>query len=312
MLVNALIEKTGYTDIERAGSAGEDVDPEFVIQTVAREKKRSISSLGRTPRVGMAGDKSSGSLHSPSVAFAPSCSVEMTAPGGAKPLTRRREPRSARTKRLLPFAKNKVAKSPPPAHGEGYRWGTRHSVRVGVRLLAVIRKFLQTAALVGLVTQANGQGIPRPDVPEKIKAPAGEEVVLQAHASGSQIYTCQQGTDGKYAWTLKAPEAELRNQQGAIVGRHYAGPTWKHSDGSEVTGKAVARVDSPDSDSIPWLLVTATGHSGDGVLSRVTSIQRIHTHGGQPPPAADCNASKQNTEAKISYNADYYFFAPTK
>jgi len=160
--------------------------------------------------------------------------------------------------------------------------------------------------------QATGQSIPRPDVPDKIKAPADEQVVLQAHASGSQIYTCQQAADGKYAWTLKAPDAELRDEKGQVVGKHYAGPTWKHNDGSEVTGKAVARVDSPDADSIPWLLVTATGHSGEGALSRVSSIQRIHTHGGQSPSATDCNAAKQNAEAKSSYTADYYFFAPAK
>jgi Protein of unknown function (DUF3455) len=170
---------------------------------------------------------------------------------------------------------------------------------------------LEIAVLLGMATQASGQGGPRPDVPEKIKAPAGEEVVLQAHASGSQIYACQAGPDGKFAWTLKAPEADLHDQQGAIVGRHYAGPAWKLNDGSEVTGKAVARIDSPDADSIPWLLVTATGHSGAGVLSRVSSIQRIHTKGGQPP-ADKCDASKQNREVKSSYSADYYFYAPAK
>jgi hypothetical protein len=182
---------------------------------------------------------------------------------------------------------------------------------LGVKLLAVSTKLLPiAAALIGIVIQASGQGVSRPDVPDKIKAPAGEEVVLLVHASGSQIYVCQSGTDGKFAWTLKAPEAELRDQQGAIVGRHYAGPTWKHNDGSEVTGKAAAKVDSPDADSIPWLLVTATGHSGDGALSRVTSIQRIHTKGGQPP--SDCDSLKQGREAKSSYSADYYFYAPAK
>lgn len=176
----------------------------------------------------------------------------------------------------------------------------------------MITLFWQTALLIGLATLASGQGISRPDVPDKIKAPSGEEVVLLAHASGSQIYVCQQGTDGKFGWLLKAPEAELHDQQGAIIGRHYAGPTWKHKDGSEVTGKAAARVDSPAPDSIPWLLVTATGHSGNGVLSSVTNIQRIHTKGGQPPPAADCGASKEHVETKSSYTADYYFYAPAK
>ena len=156
--------------------------------------------------------------------------------------------------------------------------------------------------------QAPAQGVPRPEVPDKIKAPAGEEVVLVAHASGSQIYTCQQGPDGKYAWTLKAPEAELRDQKGAVIGTHYAGPSWKLKDGSEVTGKAAAKVDAPDAGSIPWLLVAVTGHAGSGALSKVTSIQRIHTKGGQPP-AGGCEGSS-NAEKKVSYTADYYFFAP--
>src|SRR5882762_6116780 len=126
----------------------------------------------------------------------------------------------------------------------------------------------------------------RPDVPEKIKAPAGEHLVLVAHATGFQIYSCQVGVDGQPAWSLKAPEAELRDIKDQVIGRHYVGPTWKHNDGSEVTGKLVAKVDSPDADSIPWLLLTSDKHSGTGALQDVSSIQRIHTKGGQPPTAA--------------------------
>jgi hypothetical protein len=168
---------------------------------------------------------------------------------------------------------------------------------------------MQVAMVIAMGMPASGQNAARPDVPEQIKAPAGEQLVLQVHATGSQIYVCKAGSDGKFAWTLKAPEAELHDQQGAVVGHHYGGPAWKLNDGSEVTGKAVARVDSPDADSIPWLLVSVTGHSGDGALSRINSIQRIHTKGGQPP-ATGCDASKPGSEVKSSYTADYYFYAP--
>ena len=154
--------------------------------------------------------------------------------------------------------------------------------------------------------------MPRPDVPDKIKAPAGEQVVLLAHATGSQIYVCHPAADGSPGWILKAPEAELHDEKGAIIGHHSAGPSWKANDGSEVTGKAVGRANSPDADAIPWLLLTATGHSGEGVLSRVTSIQRINTKGGKPPLTTECNASKQDLEVKSSYTADYYFYAPPK
>ena len=177
--------------------------------------------------------------------------------------------------------------------------------------------FIALAAIATASAQSAAQSIARPSVPDEIKAPAGEEIVLVAHAAGSQIYTCAAATDGTYAWKLKAPEAELRDSQGTVIGRHFAGPTWQLKDGSEVTGKMTAKADSPgvdssDKDSIPWLLVTATGHSGNGALTRVSTIQRIHTKGGQPPPAADCNASKQGIEAKSAYTADYYFYQPAK
>jgi uncharacterized protein DUF3455 len=157
---------------------------------------------------------------------------------------------------------------------------------------------------------AQAQNPPRPDVPEAIKAPAGEHVVLVAHGAGSQIYTCGKGDDGKPQWTLKAPEAQLRDLKGALIGHHSAGPSWKHLDGSSVTGKLLAKAPAPDPASIPWLLVSVVSHDGNGVLTRVTSIQRIHTKGGVAPPAEKCDPSKPSAETWIPYSADYYFFAP--
>jgi hypothetical protein len=150
-----------------------------------------------------------------------------------------------------------------------------------------------------------------PDAPDTIQAPAGEQVVLFAHATGSQIYTCQAGAAGTYSWTLKAPEAELRDRNDKVIGRHSAGPAWKLKDGSEVTGKPAAQVDSLDADSIPWLLVKADSHAGKGLLANVTTIQRVHTHGGKPP-AEGCDASHRDAETKSNYSADYYFYAPAR
>jgi hypothetical protein len=164
-------------------------------------------------------------------------------------------------------------------------------------------------------TAALAQVAPRPEVPDAIKAPAGEQVVLVAHAAGSQIYTCGKGDDGKPQWTLKGPEAQLRDAKGALIGHHAAGPSWKHIDGSSVTGKMVAKApppaSSPDAGSIPWLLLTAVSHEGTGAFARVTSIQRVHTKGGQAPAAGKCDPAKPGAEAWIRYAADYYFFAPS-
>ena len=172
----------------------------------------------------------------------------------------------------------------------------------------MLTHILRAAALMGVVAMANAQSTPV--IPDSLKAPAGEKSVLQVHASGFQIYTCQAGADGKLSWTLKAPDAELRDSQG-VIGHHSAGPTWQHNDGSLVTGKMVARADSPDKSAIPWLLLTATGHSGDGILNRVTTIQRINTVGGLPP-SSGCDESHRGAETKSKYTADYYFYAPAE
>jgi len=187
-----------------------------------------------------------------------------------------------------------------------------------------MRRLLPTASVLALLifgslhsfAQANPQKDAPvkespPDVPDSIAAPAGEEVVLLAHATGSQIYTCQAAADGKFAWTLKAPEADLHDRKDKVIGQHSAGPTWKLKDGSEVTGKAAAKVDSLDQESIPWLLVKVVSNSGKGALAHVTTIQRVRTHGGQPP-ADGCDAAHSGTETKSSYSADYYFYAPAK
>lgn len=180
---------------------------------------------------------------------------------------------------------------------------------------AMIAGFLFAASAIGL-----GQGKPPatpsvkeepPDVPDSIQAAANEEVVLYAHGTGSQIYTCQAAADGKFHWTLKAPEADLHDRKDKVIGQHSAGPSWKLKDGSEVTGKAAAKVDALDPGSIPWLLVKAVSHSGNGLLANVTTIQRVRTHGGQPPDEG-CDAAHHDAETKSSYSADYYFYAPAK
>ena len=150
-----------------------------------------------------------------------------------------------------------------------------------------------------------------PDVPDAIAIPEGLQPVLFVHASGSQIYTCQADAEGKYVWTLKAPDAELKDRKDKVIGQHSAGPTWKLKDGSEVTGKMAAHVDALNADSVPWLLLDVVSNSGKGALAKVTKIQRVHTHGGKPGNDP-CDEAHKDAEAKSSYTADYYFFAPAK
>lgn len=50
-----------------------------------------------------------------------------------------------------------------------------------------------------------------------------------ARATGFQIYICRPGASGMPAWTLKAPDAELFDEQGKSIGKHFGGPTWQLS-----------------------------------------------------------------------------------
>ena len=136
--------------------------------------------------------------------------------------------------------------------------------------------------------------------------------MLVGHAAGVQIYVCQASADQKFSWTFKAPEADLVDDQGTKILHHFAGPTWQHTDGSAITGKVVAKQDAPKADAIPWLLLAAATHTGEGVLRNVTTIQRIHTEGGVAPKANTCDAASSGTESKVAYTADYYFYAPQK
>jgi Protein of unknown function (DUF3455) len=145
-------------------------------------------------------------------------------------------------------------------------------------------------------------------VPQQLQPPAGEQLLLQVHAKGDQVYTCK-GDAAQFVWTLKAPDAQLFDKDGKPFGKHFAGPSWEANDGSRVTGKAVANVPSPDADSIPWLLVNIMSHEGNGLLSRATTIQRLNTKGGKAP-ASGCDAPQAGQELRVPYSADYLFYAP--
>lgn len=144
-------------------------------------------------------------------------------------------------------------------------------------------------------------------VPARLQPPASEHLFLTLHAKGDQIYTCKTGAT-RVAWYLTAPDAQLFYTEGKPFGKHFAGPTWQASDGSRVTGKAVADVPSPDPNSIPWLLLQVASHEGTGVLSHATSIQRINTKGGKAPDS--CDEKEAGKELRVPYSADYLFYEP--
>jgi hypothetical protein len=138
-------------------------------------------------------------------------------------------------------------------------------------------------------------------VPDAIGTP-GETVVATVHAEGAQVYECKADTGGSLVWQFREPIATLL-LAGATIGRHYAGPSWEHRDGSAVVGKAVARAPGATAKDIPWLKLEVTERRGSGMLSGVTTVQRINTQGGTAEGACD----RAGAFLSVGYAADYVF-----
>jgi hypothetical protein len=172
------------------------------------------------------------------------------------------------------------------------------------------RLAMMTCAAVGLLGGCAATPVSSAvDVPAELRVAPPAVLTLQAHAKGVQIYQCSAAKDdaARFDWQLKSPEADLFDQAGVKIGRHYAGPTWEARDGSKVTGTLIARAGAPDPSAIAWLLLSAKSASASGVFSGVQFIQRLHTAGGNAP-AGGCNQAAAGQEVRVAYSADYRFF----
>jgi uncharacterized protein DUF3455 len=148
------------------------------------------------------------------------------------------------------------------------------------------------------------------DCPDNVPAalkPAPDQRLWQNFTGvGFQIYQCAAGGSGA-AWVFQAPQADLLNEGGEVVGSHYAGPTWQALDGSTVVGRKIAAAPSPDPNAIPWLLLIAVSHDGDGRFTDVTTIQRLNTSGGKAPTTG-CDPAHIGDVARVPYEAGYFFY----
>ena len=161
-----------------------------------------------------------------------------------------------------------------------------------------VLNFMCFVACVVMIAPAFAQDSTQP--------PAGQQAVLTVKGDGVQIYACKQ-VDGVAKWVFQAPEAKLLDANGKEVGSHGAGPFWKSLDGSLVKGQLVTSSKAPAAGDIAWLLLKASAHEGDGVLSKVEYIRRSDTHGGVAPDSG-CNAEHLNTTVRVAYTATYAFF----
>jgi len=173
--------------------------------------------------------------------------------------------------------------------------------------LAAANLIATAAFLTGLSGFASDAGAA--DVPENLRVPATQTLAVSVQARGVQIYECgvNKSDPARFEWIFKAPEAELFDNAGKRIGKHYAGPTWESDDGSKVVGAAKARDDGPDANAIPWLLLTATSAEGNGIFGKTRSVQRLNTVGGKAP-ADGCDQAQLGKIARVSYSATYSFY----
>jgi hypothetical protein len=140
------------------------------------------------------------------------------------------------------------------------------------------------------------------EVPETIAA-RGETLMVTAHATGAQVNDCKTHSDGKLAWQFREPIATLMID-GKTIGRHFAGPVWEMADGSAVSAKVSAQAPGATANDIPLLRLNVAARHGSGLLSGVTTVQRLNTHGGRVAAACDT----PGTFLSVPYSADYAFY----
>nr|WP_314577884.1 DUF3455 domain-containing protein [uncultured Pseudomonas sp.] len=139
-------------------------------------------------------------------------------------------------------------------------------------------------------------------VPPAVFDTVGKTAVLSVEAAGVQIYDCRADEAGHLAWKFREPLAIL-TADGQTVGRHFAGPSWQLIDGGEVVGKVVAQKPGATDKDIALLQLDVAGREGGGVMSRVTAVQRLDTHGG-----AFAGACQQAGALHVEpYSAQYVF-----
>lgn len=141
-----------------------------------------------------------------------------------------------------------------------------------------------------------------------IDLPAAVNVVLRVEGAGVQIYTCT-STPAATKWVLNAPDAKLMDSSGQSIGSHFAGPTWKLDDGSQVQGELIASKPAPDAGSVAWLLLRAKAGSATGTLAKVAFIRRTATNGGVAPASGCESAQDAGKTTRVPYAATYSFYS---
>jgi hypothetical protein len=177
----------------------------------------------------------------------------------------------------------------------------------------ILKSTLAAAAVLAMTACATGMGsqpmFSQDGLPDAVKVPAGNKVVLETVGVGDITYECRAKKDmaGQFEWVFVGPDAKLLDRAGKQVGKYYGPPaTWESMDGSKFTGAQLAVSPAP-AGNIPMQLVKANPAMGMGAMQGVTYVQRVATKGGVAP-AMPCAAANIGAKQIVKYQADYIFY----
>jgi hypothetical protein len=139
-----------------------------------------------------------------------------------------------------------------------------------------------------------------------VDPPSDQHLLLELQGDGVQIYACVLN-NGAAGWKFQGPEAKLKSDKGTDAGTHFAGPSWKLLDGSEVKGSATGTKPASEPGAIPWLLLKVVSKTGAGKLSTAEYITRTNTKGGVAPTTG-CDEGHEGQQARVPYSAKYSFY----
>lgn len=151
----------------------------------------------------------------------------------------------------------------------------------------------------GLLSSTMAQTMPT--VPDALAIKKGTPV-LTVSASGTQTYECARTPKGQFAWSFRAPKADII-KDGKTIGQHFAGPTWEFADGTRVVARVAANAPAKDAGDIAWLKLDVTQKAKKGPAAGAKYVLRTDTKGGVLSGA--CTTDKE-TRA-VPYQATYVF-----
>jgi hypothetical protein len=162
----------------------------------------------------------------------------------------------------------------------------------------------QAAPLAALVLAACAEG-------SGIAPPTGAQLLLEATAKGTNVYSCEDRRGLTWILQEKTEETLYDSHDRPMGKARWNFPysmRWQSNDGSVLVAQIDAREEGSAGVDIPSLLFKTVSHQGDG-FAKVQAVQRRQSRGGVPP-GRDC--PQKGIERRIDYSAVYGFYGASR